>query len=111
MGPILPTRIIGPEWLVNRAAKRWEKYIPACLESAYNLLGPHPFTKLDICIVPRCYNGLGLASPSLMFVSQSLILGEDTGMDIRIAHEISHNWFGLVIGALDWTEEWLSEVS
>ena len=30
-------------------------------------------------------------------------------MMIRIAHEISHSWFGLVIGALDWTEEWLSE--
>ena len=30
-------------------------------------------------------------------------------MLIRISHEISHSWFGLVIGALDWTEEWLSE--
>ena len=30
-------------------------------------------------------------------------------MLIRLAHEISHSWFGLVIGALDWTEEWLSE--
>ena len=110
VGPILPTRIIGPESLANRAHKKWKDYLVACLESAYELLGPHPFTKLDLCIVPRCYNGLGLASPSLMFVSQSTILGKDTGMHIRIAHEISHNWFGLVIGALDWTEEWLSEV-
>ena len=30
-------------------------------------------------------------------------------MMIRIAHEVSHSWFGLVICALDWTEEWLSE--
>lgn len=30
-------------------------------------------------------------------------------MVVRIAHEISHSWFGLIIGALDWTEEWLSE--
>ena len=30
-------------------------------------------------------------------------------MLIRLSHEISHSWFGLVIGALDWTEEWLSE--
>ena len=29
----------------------------------------------------------------------------------RLAHEVSHSWFGLVIGAKDWTEEWLSEVS
>ena len=30
-------------------------------------------------------------------------------MSSRIAHEISHAWFGLVLGAKDWTEEWLSE--
>ena len=27
----------------------------------------------------------------------------------RLAHEISHAWFGILIGAKDWTEEWLSE--
>ncbi|KAF3851208.1 hypothetical protein F7725_012980 [Dissostichus mawsoni] len=27
----------------------------------------------------------------------------------RICHEIAHSWFGLVIGARDWTEEWISE--
>lgn len=27
----------------------------------------------------------------------------------RICHEIAHSWFGLVIGAKDWTEEWISE--
>ena len=111
VGPIVPTRIVGPEFLVKRAYKLWHRYIPACLESTYDLLGPQPFSKLDIVIVPRSYSGLGLASPSLMFISQSLVNdGSDKGMDIRIAHEISHNYFGLVIGALDWTEEWLSEV-
>lgn len=80
------------------------------------MLGSHPFDRLDILILPRCYSALGLASPNLMFLSQSLfsIVGEGssaaTSMMIRVAHEISHSWFGLVIGALDWTEEWLSEV-
>lgn len=27
----------------------------------------------------------------------------------RLCHEIAHAWFGLAIGARDWTEEWLSE--
>ena len=26
-----------------------------------------------------------------------------------MGHELSHFWFGLLIGARDWTEEWLSE--
>ena len=30
-------------------------------------------------------------------------------MAIRMSHEISHYWFGLLLGAKDWTEEWLSE--
>ena len=43
-----------------------------------------------------------------MFLSQSMLC--DYGnMNIRIAHELSHSWFGLLIGAKDWTEEWLSE--
>jgi aminopeptidase O len=53
---------------------------------------------------------LGLASPNLIFLSQSLVLNGDTSMLVRVAHEVSHAWFGLVIGALDWTEQWLSEV-
>ncbi len=130
-GPLIPCKLYGPEFLVKLAKKLWKIYLQASLESAYELLGnkmdpehrdftlkylacilgQHPFQKLDIVIVPRCYSGLGLASPSLMFVSQSLVLGnEDAGMLIRISHEISHNWFGLLIGAKDWTEEWLTEV-
>ncbi|KAG7265221.1 hypothetical protein CRUP_017865, partial [Coryphaenoides rupestris] len=27
----------------------------------------------------------------------------------RLCHELAHSWFGLAIGALDWTEEWISE--
>lgn len=43
-----------------------------------------------------------------MFVSQTLLPG-DHSTNIRLAHEFSHSWFGLLIGALDWTEEWLTE--
>ena len=28
---------------------------------------------------------------------------------IKISHEISHAWFGIIIGSLDWTEAWISE--
>lgn len=109
-GPLIPCRLIGPPKIVEKAIPLWSAYLPACLESTYELLGPHPFQKLDIVIVARCYSGLGLASPSLMFVSQTLALDPDGGMIIRLAHEISHNYFGLLIGAMDWTEEWLTEV-
>lgn len=47
-------------------------------------------------------------SPNLVFLSQSL-LSSDASMRVRLAHEISHAWFGLLVGAKDWSEEWLSE--
>ena len=47
-------------------------------------------------------------SPNMAFLSQS-ILARDGSMCARVAHEISHSWFGLLIGAKDWSEEWLSE--
>jgi len=43
-----------------------------------------------------------------VFLSQSLLSG-DASMRVRLAHEISHAWFGLLVGAKDWSEEWLSE--
>ena len=48
------------------------------------------------------------SSPNLVFLSQSLLSG-DASMRVRLAHEISHAWFGLLIGTKDWSEEWLSE--
>ena len=47
-------------------------------------------------------------SGSLLFVSQSLLCS-DGSMNVRLGHELSHAWFGLLLGAKDWTEEWLSE--
>lgn len=47
-------------------------------------------------------------SPSLIFLSQS-VLSRDGEMLVRLAHEVSHSWFGLLIGPKDWHEEWLSE--
>lgn len=56
-------------------------------------------------------------SPHIIFLSQSVLNSgtpgaREDGLSVcgsRICHEIAHSWFGLVIGARDWTEEWISE--
>nr|XP_054764615.1 aminopeptidase O-like [Lytechinus pictus] len=106
--PIIPSRIIAPPSLYEAAVKEFASYLPKCLYAVFSLLGPHPFSRLDLLILPRCFASLGLASPSLIFLSQTLLSGDGSFLS-RLAHEISHSWFGILIGARDWTEEWLSE--
>ena len=111
-GPLIPCRLVAPQKLLDDHVdvKSMSVYVSACLEAAHSILGSHPFTKLDFLVPPRCFSSLGFASPNLTFLSQSLFLNRgDLSMMPRVAHEISHSWFGLVIGAMDWTEEWLSE--
>ena len=56
-------------------------------------------------------------SPHIIFLSQSVLCAGSPGSGetalglcgSRLCHEIAHSWFGLVIGARDWTEEWISE--
>ncbi|KAM5136545.1 aminopeptidase O isoform 5-T6 [Callospermophilus lateralis] len=48
-------------------------------------------------------------SPHIIFLSQSTLTGMNHLCGTRLCHEIAHAWFGLAIGARDWTEEWLSE--
>ncbi|XP_010288277.1 PREDICTED: aminopeptidase O-like, partial [Phaethon lepturus] len=47
--------------------------------------------------------------PHIIFLSQSVLPGESHLCGTRLCHEIAHAWFGLAIGARDWTEEWISE--
>ena len=112
VGPLIPCRLFAPQKLLDEHVdvKSMSVYVSACLEAAHSILGSHPFAKLDFLVPPRCFSSLGFASPNLTFLSQSLFLNRgDLSMMPRVAHEISHSWFGLVIGAMDWTEEWLSE--
>ncbi|CAG7734515.1 unnamed protein product [Allacma fusca] len=79
------------------------------LTESRKILGPLPFQRLDIILMPNTFPTLGLANPSMIFLSPSLMTGRKSLLYSRLAHEIGHFWFGLSIGALDWTEEWLSE--
>uniref|UniRef100_A0A3Q3FRD2 Aminopeptidase O (putative) n=1 Tax=Labrus bergylta TaxID=56723 RepID=A0A3Q3FRD2_9LABR len=113
---LLPHRVFGPECLMHNA-QMVLNLLPQCLAAAYAVLGVHPFPRLDVLIVPAGFSSLGMASPHIIFLSQSVLGTGSSGSGAnslslcgsRICHEIAHSWFGLVIGARDWTEEWISE--
>nr|XP_046243659.1 aminopeptidase O isoform X2 [Scatophagus argus] len=113
---VIPHRVFGPVSLLQKA-QAVVKLLPRCLAAAHTILGVHPFPRLDVLIVPAGFSSLGMASPHIIFLSQSVLYASSSGSGenslslcgSRMCHEIAHSWFGLVIGARDWTEEWISE--
>ncbi|XP_054545474.1 aminopeptidase O isoform X3 [Talpa occidentalis] len=106
---IIPYRIFAPVCLQGTCQETLLPLIPPCLSAAHSVLGTHPFSRLDVLIVPANFPSLGMASPHIIFLSQSTLTGKSQLCGTRLCHEIAHAWFGLAIGARDWTEEWLSE--
>ncbi|XP_006867696.1 PREDICTED: aminopeptidase O isoform X1 [Chrysochloris asiatica] len=106
---IIPHRVFSPLCLGDVCQETLLQLIPHCLSAAHSILGTHPFSRLDVLIVPANFPSLGMASPHLIFLSQSTLTGSNHLCGTRLCHEIAHAWFGLAIGARDWTEEWLSE--
>nr|XP_033783932.1 aminopeptidase O isoform X2 [Geotrypetes seraphini] len=106
---IVPYRVFAALCLRNRCEEILLPLIPRCLSAAHATLGTHPFSRLDILIVPSNFSSLGMASPHIIFLSQSVLSGSIDFCGTRLCHEIAHAWFGLAIGARDWSEEWISE--
>ncbi|KAM6034612.1 aminopeptidase O isoform 2-T3 [Chlamydotis macqueenii] len=106
---VIPYRVFAPWCLTERCEEHLLQLIPQCLSAAYTTLGTHPFSRLDVLIVPSNFSSLGMASPHIIFLSQSVLPGGSHLCGTRLCHEIAHAWFGLAIGARDWTEEWISE--
>ncbi|XP_025944227.1 aminopeptidase O isoform X2 [Apteryx rowi] len=106
---VIPYRVFAPWCLMENCKELVLQLIPQCLSAAYTTLGTHPFSRLDVLIVPSNFSSLGMASPHIIFLSQSVLPGGQHLCGARLCHEIAHAWFGLAIGARDWTEEWISE--
>ncbi|XP_056628719.1 aminopeptidase O isoform X2 [Triplophysa dalaica] len=106
---VIPHRVYAPAHHLQGAEDKVLPLLPLCLTAAHLILGVHPFSRLDVLIVPSGFSSLGMASPHIVFLSQSVLKGERNLCGARLCHEIAHSWFGLAIGAQDWTEEWISE--
>ncbi|KAM3868152.1 aminopeptidase O [Diretmus argenteus] len=114
---VVPHRVFAPICLLQKAQMGVLTLLPRCLVAAHAILGVHPFPRLDVLIVPAGFSSLGMASPHIVFLSQSVLCAGTPGSGAsghslcgsRLCHELAHSWFGLAIGARDWTEEWISE--
>lgn len=84
--PLIQVSLIVSVSLLDKARKLllFVKYL---LLATYKLLGKYPFERLEIVILPRCFPNLGFASPSVIYLSQSVLV-DDSFLYIRLAHEL-----------------------
>lgn len=104
-GPCIASRVFCSEVTDPTSLS---KYIPIAVEALHKILGRHVVPKLDFLILPKTVACLGFASPGLIMLSPSILCGRQPMLP-RLAHEISHSWFGINIGPKNWNEEWISE--
>ena len=53
-------RLFAPPSLIDSAAGELLGYAPKFLEASCELLGPYPFRRLDMLILPKCFACMGL---------------------------------------------------
>ncbi|CAI9171165.1 unnamed protein product, partial [Rangifer tarandus platyrhynchus] len=58
---IIPHRVFAPVCLESACQETLLPLIPPCLSAAHSVLGTHPFSRLDILIVPANFSSLGMA--------------------------------------------------
>lgn len=56
----IPCRIVAAPSLIDKAADQLLHHIHTYVEAACELLGPYPFDRLDLLILPRCFACMGL---------------------------------------------------
>ncbi|KAJ8790067.1 hypothetical protein J1605_021505 [Eschrichtius robustus] len=58
---IIPHRVFAPVCLKGACQETLLPLIPPCLSAAHSVLGTHPFSRLDVLIVPANFPSLGMA--------------------------------------------------
>ncbi|XP_059780457.1 aminopeptidase O isoform X6 [Balaenoptera ricei] len=61
---IIPHRVFAPVCLKGACQETLLPLIPPCLSAAHSVLGTHPFSRLDVLIVPANFPSLGMARPN-----------------------------------------------
>ena len=106
------TGVYAEPELIGDAA--WElSYLPDMLAAAERILGPHPFPRHDLLLMPPTYIYGGMEHPMLNFINP---FGAVTGnrparVEPRplIAHELAHSWAGDATTLGSWNDVWLNE--
>ena len=106
------TGVYAEPELMDAAA--WDlQYMPAMLAAAERVLGPLPFPRHDVLLMPPTYIVGGMEHPMLNFINP---FGAVNGNHLPnpepkslLAHELAHSWAGDATTLSNWDDIWLNE--
>ena len=89
------------------------QYLPSMLDAAERVLGPYPFDRYDIVLMPPSFQAGGMENPEANFIN---VLSASPGnhdvppsVSSVVAHELSHSWTGDLVTCATWGDTWLNE--
>jgi leukotriene-A4 hydrolase len=89
------------------------QYVPEMVDVAERIIGPYPFVRYDLLLMPPTFVVGGMEHPMLNFINPfSVVTGNrPTKPDPRslIAHELAHSWAGDLVTLANWNDVWLNE--
>lgn len=92
----------------------WDlQYVPEMLDVAERLMGPYPFERYDVLLLPPGYPAGGMENPMLNFLNVAgVVSGNRESPPVPhnvMAHEIAHSWAGDSVTCATWSDTWLNE--
>ncbi len=80
----------------------------AMLDLFVAIFGPYPFDSYGVVGVPEPL-GYALENQTLSLFSADTLATDEVFVDLVLAHELAHQWFGNHVSPGDWDDIWLNE--
>ena len=92
----------------------WDmQYLPEMFDAAERIMGPYPFARYDVLVMPPAFVAGGMENPMLNFLAQGNVVpanGEVSPSPSSVlAHELAHSWSGDATTCATWSDTWLNE--
>ncbi|HEX6159153.1 MAG TPA: leukotriene A4 hydrolase C-terminal domain-containing protein [Thermoanaerobaculia bacterium] len=87
-------------------------YLPEMVDAATGMLGPMPFHRHDILLMPPTFIAGGMEHPLLNFINPSVVTGNHLANPppaLLLAHELAHSWAGDATTVGSWEDVFLNE--
>lgn len=88
-------------------------WLPDMVDAAERIIGPYPFTRYDLLLMPPTFVAGGMEHTNLNFINPFSVVSGNHPSEPQpknlIAHELAHSWSGDKVTLANWNDVWLNE--